>query len=153
MTTEERIKKQRELVETIGLHFDKQGLQPIAGRIMGLLMVMDKERFSFDEIIEELQISKSSASNALKNLEIRKKIEYITLPGERKRYFQLRRQDRFSLIHDFEEKMLRTIEMFDCIVSLKADKESSNAIFLNEMSELTRFILEQLHNFTPQANE
>ena len=70
MNSEERLKKQKELVEEIGRHFDKEGLQPIAGRIVGLLMVMDKEQFTFEEITEELQISKSSASTALKNLEI-----------------------------------------------------------------------------------
>ena len=91
MNSEERIRKQKELVEKIGRYFEKEGFQPIAGRIYGLLMVMDKEQFTFDEITEELQISKSSASIALRNLEIRDDIEYVTLTGDRKRYFQLQR--------------------------------------------------------------
>ena len=98
MNTEERIRKQKELVEEIGRHFDREGFQPITGRILALLMVMDKEQFTFDEIIEELQISKSSASNALKNLEIRGNIEYTTLPGDRKRYFHIKRQNSFQII-------------------------------------------------------
>lgn len=153
MITEERIKKQRELVEKIGMHFDKEGYQPIAGRVLGLLMVMDKERYTFDEIVEELQISKSSASTALKNLELRKSIEYITFPGDRKRYFQLRKQDRFTLIQDFEEKMKHMVEMFEYIISLKADKESSNAVFMTDMVALTQYLLEQLHNYTPNTKD
>jgi DNA-binding transcriptional regulator GbsR (MarR family) len=145
MNTEERIKKQRELIEKIGLYFDKEGFQPIAGRILGLLMVMDKEQFTFDEIVEELQISKSSASNALKNLEIREDIEYITQPGDRKRYFQIRKQDKYTLINGFEKKMRQSMDMFDCILSLKADKNSSNAVFLKEMKDTMEFVLTQLN--------
>jgi len=83
METDERIVQQRLLVEEVGRHFDKEGHQPIAGRILGLLLVMDKELFTFEEITEELNISKSSASIVLRNLEIRGSIEYITLPGDR----------------------------------------------------------------------
>lgn len=151
MNTEERIKKQRELIEKIGLYFDKEGFQPIAGRILGLLMVMDKEQFTFDEIVEELQISKSSASNALKNLEIREDIEYITQPGDRKRYFQVRKQDKFNLIKSFEKKMRHTMEMFDWIISLKADKNSSNAVFLKEMKDTMEFVLTQLNKLIEES--
>ena len=42
MNTQERIDKQKDLIEEIGMYFDKEGLQPIAGRILGLLIVMDK---------------------------------------------------------------------------------------------------------------
>jgi DNA-binding transcriptional regulator GbsR (MarR family) len=151
MNTEERIKKQRELIEKIGLYFDKEGFQPIAGRILGLLMVMDKEQFTFDEIVEELQISKSSASNALKNLEIREDIEYITQPGDRKRYFQVRKQDKFTLIKGFEKKMSQSMDMFDCILSLKADKNSSNAVFLKEMKDTMEFVLTQLNKLIEES--
>ncbi len=68
MTSEERLQKQKELIESLGRYYDKQGFQPIAGRLLGMLIVMDKEMFTFDEIVEELKISKSSASNAIKTL-------------------------------------------------------------------------------------
>jgi DNA-binding transcriptional regulator GbsR (MarR family) len=114
-------------------------------------MVMDKEQFTFDEIVEELQISKSSASNALKNLEIREDIEYITQPGDRKRYFQVRKQDKFTLIKGFEKKMSQSMDMFDCILSLKADKNSSNAVFLKEMKDTMEFVLTQLNKLIEES--
>ncbi len=147
MNTEERIKLQKEMVEKIGLHFDKEGFQPIAGRILGLLMVMDKEQYTFDEITEELQISKSSASNALRNLEIRGNVEYITHPGDRKRYFQIKKQNNFAIIEEFEKKMKNAIELFDDIITLKADKNSSNAEFLIELKDITTFILNKINDF------
>ena len=142
MNTEERIRKQKELIEEIGRYFDKEGFQPIAGRILGLLMVMDKEQFTFDEIIEELQISKSSASNALKNLEIRGNIEYVTLPGDRKRYFRIKKQDTLSLFEDMEKKIQGMNQLLEYIIELKADKNSGNSIFYKEIISVTKFALE-----------
>ena len=146
MTTEERIKLQKELVEKIGRHFDREGFQPIAGRILGMLMIMDKEQYTFDEITEELQISKASASNALRNLEIRGDIEYITLPGDRKRYFQLKRQNAFAIIEDVEKKMRAAKELFTEIVNLKADKNSNNARFLSDLIAMVDILLSRLED-------
>ncbi len=149
MNTEERIAKQKELIEEMGRYFDKEGFQPIAGRILGLLMVMDKEQFTFEEITEELQISKSSASNALRNLEIRESIEYVTLPGDRKRYFQLKRIEPIVIIETFEKKMLSMQQHFGYILELKADKNSRNAIFLNKLTVVIRDLL-NIMNATKQ---
>ena len=144
MNKNEREQKQRELIEEIGRYFDKEGFQPIAGRILGLLMVMDKEQFAFDEIAEELKISKSSASNVLKNLEIRGNIEYVTLPGDRKRYFRLKRYEGFKLIEEFKQKMEDTQKLFSYIIDLKTDKNSPNVQFLKEMGEMIGFLMEQI---------
>jgi len=133
----------------MGRYFDKEGFQPIAGRILSLLMVMDKEQFTFDEITEELQISKSSASNALRNLEIRGDIEYVTLPGDRKRYFQLKRTEPIIIIEDFEKKMLDMQKHFNYILELKADKNSKNAIFLNKLAGMVEELL-KIMNTTKQ---
>jgi DNA-binding transcriptional regulator GbsR (MarR family) len=144
MTTEERIKKQKELIEEIGRYFDKEGFQPIAGRVLGLLMVMDKEQYTFDEITEELQISKSSASNVLRNLEIRGDIEYVTLPGDRKRYFQLKTREAFNLLEGYRTKSLKAIKLFSYIIELKADKDSKNAIFMKQMMDMLNYLVENL---------
>ncbi len=144
MTSEERLKKQKELVEKIGRHFDKEGFQPIAGRILGLLMVMDKEQYTFDEIVEELKISKSSTSNALRNLEIRGLIEYITLPGDRKRYFRMKTQNSFDMLEEFKTKTTKIKNLFDTIVELKADKDSKNCQAYRLYIDMAEFILENL---------
>ena len=136
MDTEERINKQKALVEELGRYFDKEGLQPIAGRIQALLMVMDKERFTFEEIIEELNISKSSASVALRNLEIRGEVEYITLPGDRKRYFQIKKHNTSTLIDEFVKKTMLFKKLSQNIVDLKTDKNSENAKFMKDIIKM-----------------
>ena len=143
MTSEERIKRQKELVEAMGRVYDKEGFQPIAGRILGLLTIMDKEQFTFDEIVEELQISKSSASNALHMLEIRDIIEYVTKSGDRKRYFRMKKLDKFSLIDDHISKLKKTNDFLQNVLELKANKNSENSLFILDMVDILNFFLDK----------
>jgi len=145
MDSTEKIRKQKELVEELGRYFDKEGLQPIVGRILSLLMVMDKELYTFEEIVEELSISKSSASNALKNLEIRGDIEYLTLPGDRKRYFRYRRRNLLSVIEAFQQKIGEFKSIADHILKLKEDKNSANSMYLKQWLKMIEYFSDRLN--------
>jgi len=79
----------KELVEKLGVVVEKGGLQPAVGRVLASLMVCDPPYRTFDEIQKFLGISKSAVSNALNALMSKEMVDYITLPGDRKRYFQL----------------------------------------------------------------
>ena len=83
---ERRIK----LVEKIGVFLEKYGYQPIPARIIGLLLVTDKPYLTFEEIKNNLKVSKSAISIGLNLLLGTQQIDYITLPGDRKRYFKSR---------------------------------------------------------------
>ena len=143
MTSEERLQKQKELIESLGRYYDKQGFQPIAGRLLGMLIVMDKELFTFDEIVEELKISKSSASNAIKILELMHAIEYKTLPGDRKRYFKLKTQDKFALVDDHKIKLQITVDFLKKVIELKANKNTENSIFIDNMINMIDFFIDK----------
>ena len=144
MELDERLKKQKELVEEMGRFYDKQGLQPVAARILALLIVMDKEKYTFNEIVEELSISKSSASNALHNLEISKAVEYVTFSGDRKRYFQLRKLNKFALLDDMYEKLKSSKSLLEAVLNLKADKSSENSQFFRSIIEMIDYSLGEL---------
>lgn len=81
---------QKALIEKAGIIYEKEGLQPAASRILALLMVADNPELTFDEIREALNLSKSATSTAINLLITINRIEYITNPGERKRYFRLK---------------------------------------------------------------
>ena len=147
MEKTEKIVKQKELIETIGRYMEKQGYQPIAGRVLGLLMVMDKEEFTFDEIVAEMQISKSSVSAALKNLELRNAIEYVTYPNDRKRYFRISFSDVNLLIDEIEKKFNNYGNIIDQVLDLKEIKDSKNAIVLKNIAKGTRFFLSKIEAF------
>lgn len=82
--------KQKELIERFGVLMENHGSSPAEARITGLLIVCDVNELTFEEIYETLGISKSAASNAIKRLLDTNRIEYITKPGDRKRYFRTR---------------------------------------------------------------
>ena len=119
-------------------------MQPVSGRILALLMVMDKECFTFDEIIEELEISKSAASVALRMLQLRNNVEYITFLGDRKRYFRLKRVEPYHIFEETRRKMLRDIENIGKILALKANPDTPNSQFLKEIKQMMEFFIESL---------
>ena len=82
--------QQKELVEKLGVLHERSGLSPASARLVALLLVADNNELTFDEIREALQLSKSATSNALNMLLNSEKVEYITKPGDRKRYFRSR---------------------------------------------------------------
>lgn len=147
METSGRLESQKDLVEYIGRIHEKEGYQPVAARIVGLLMVMDKEEYTFDEIVEALSISKSSASVALRNLEIRGVIEYITHPGDRKRYFRFVSLNLDRLIHEIHAKLQRDISIIEQIIALKENPDSRNALLLKSISRGMTFFMNKMEEF------
>jgi len=128
-------------------------MQPVVGRIMGLLMVMDKEHFTFEEIVEELNISKSSASVGLKLLQMNNMVEYITLPGDRKRYFRIRCYEPDGLINDIRQRLVDKRTLFTKIVDLKTDVNSKNALFFKNMIEIIDHFINAYDRYRSQTND
>jgi DNA-binding transcriptional regulator GbsR (MarR family) len=147
MKEKERIEKQWELVEYLGRRNEKEGYQPVAGRILALLMVMDDEEFTFEEIVTKLRISKSSASIALKNLEIRGVIEYITYPGDRKRYFRFVSKDLDTFFEELKKEVSKQVEVFDLIVSLKKDSNTRIANLFRMFSREMKLFIKKMDDF------
>lgn len=69
---------------------ERSGSAPAEARILALLAVCDITELTFEEIYQTLLISKGAASNGINRLLGHGRIEYITKPGDRKRYFRLR---------------------------------------------------------------
>lgn len=153
MEESERIKKQRELIERIGRNNERDGFQPVTARILGLLMVMDKEEYTFDKIVDEMQISKSSASNALRNLELRGVIEYVTYPGDRKRYFRFVSGDINEIIAEIEKRMQQKLHIMQQIIELKKNPNSRNAKFLKNVLEGINFFIENLEKLKTEYKD
>ncbi len=80
-----------ELIETLGVHFEKhQNLPPLASRILAyLIMDNSEEGITFEEFVNELQASKSSVSTSLNVLLKNENIYYYTKKGDRKKYFKV----------------------------------------------------------------
>lgn len=144
MSTVKITEAQLQLVEKLGLVFEGPGLQPAAARVAALLVVLDTLELTFDDIREILNLSKSATSNAINLLLNVHRIEYITKPGDRKRYFRsnLARwknvmKEKFL---DLEKTNLVLKEVVD--QRTPATKEFNQS--LEEMVSLMRFMNQQI---------
>ena len=83
-------REKEELIEMFGVHFETMlHLPPLASRILGVLIVDScKEGMTFEDLVERMSASKSSVSTSLNLLLKIGKINYYTLPGDRKKYFR-----------------------------------------------------------------
>lgn len=91
MQQEERssLEFKKKKVEEIGVAFDKTHLPPMIGRVLGFLILADPPYQTFYAIQEFLGASKSSISHALNMMMTKGIVEYVTFPGDRKRYFKI----------------------------------------------------------------
>jgi DNA-binding transcriptional regulator GbsR (MarR family) len=123
--SEEQLKQE---TENIGIVFDKLGFPPIAGRIMAFLMLSEPPHKSFDEIVAQVQASKSSVSTTLKFLDQQGMIDYKTYPGDRRRYFRVAPEKWYNLVN-VTDKIRGLIEMFNHVLELRGkDEEMTDSL-------------------------
>jgi DNA-binding transcriptional regulator GbsR (MarR family) len=103
--------RQKELIEKVGVTYEKSGLPPAVSRVLGLLLISDRTELTFDEIRDTLNLSKSATSNAINVLLTHSRIEYITYSGDRKRYFR-------SKVRDWQDGFNRTLETMEVFQNL-----------------------------------
>lgn len=142
-TTESQYVK--ELVEQIGVVVEKAGFQPAVGRVLACLLVSDPPYKTFDEIQRYLGISKSAVSNALNGLMSRDMVDYITMHGDRKRYFRLASLGMISQmkkrigLHSAMPQLLRAI------VKARSNKYPEFNKTLLEASEFLSFMEKEIN--------
>lgn len=112
--------KQRDLIERIGVLHDRIGFPPATSRVLGLLLVTREPELTFDQIRETLGLSKSSTSSALNLLLQVGSIEYLTRPGDRKRYFRKSYREweasllgRLEVLFSLRELLREVLELRD----------------------------------------
>ena len=109
-----------ELVEKIGVVYERAGHTPMAGRIVGVLFLSEPPYRSFDELVKELSASKSAISNGLNLLSSMGLVEYETFSGDRKRYFKLNLQALETIFR----KELENISNFSLLLKKVRDVRS-----------------------------
>jgi DNA-binding transcriptional regulator GbsR (MarR family) len=73
-------------IETMGLHFEDEGIPRIGGRMIGLLMLADRP-LSLGQIAELLKVSPASVSTNARLFHTRALVEEISIPGDRRHYY------------------------------------------------------------------
>ncbi len=131
-------------IEDNGLLFERLGVTRMSGRILGYLMVTDKEKVSFSEMTEALQASKSSISTNLKMLLQIGFVKPLTIPGERKTYYMLSPEMDWKAYFSERLEMIGIMNnMFKKGLTLRSSTKDNAAQWLREASEFYDFIIEE----------
>lgn len=97
--------QKNQLIEKLGVKIEKfNKLAPVAARIFATLILSEKKGITFEELVQDLNASKSSISTNLEHLQSLNKISYITHPGDRKRYFIIHPNLMLNIIDEMIEK-------------------------------------------------
>jgi len=129
--------KQIELIEHFGVVQEKMGLAPATSRVNALLTISDKTELTFDEIREALQLSKSSASNAINNLLSLDRIGYKTKLGDRKRYFYSR-LDHWRA--SFRKDILGLNDYTSSLSKILENRTKDTEVYNDKLEELVNFM-------------
>lgn len=129
--------QQKELIERLGVEMERSGLSPAQSRILSLLIISEQTELTFDEIYITLKISKSAASNAINSLLTMERMDYITKPGDRKRYFRSRIGE---LENDFERKMTKILEVSRLYKEVLAMRPKTTKEFNTKLHSAINFL-------------
>ncbi|WP_084962881.1 GbsR/MarR family transcriptional regulator [Thermoactinospora rubra] len=78
-----------EWVERVAMYLARDGVPPIAGRVLGWLMVCDPPEQSAGQISEDIGASRASLTSSLRLLSGMGFLTWRTKPGERTIYYRL----------------------------------------------------------------
>ncbi|MBK5192257.1 MAG: transcriptional regulator [Flavobacteriaceae bacterium] len=126
MNDEEMNIQKKELVEKLGVNFEKLNkLAPVAARIFATLILTEKKGITFDELVEDLNASKSTISTHLEHLQSLNKISYVTRPGDRKRYFIIHPNLILNIIEEMIEKWNNEKSIHQDIINYKEKRRQN----------------------------
>jgi DNA-binding transcriptional regulator GbsR (MarR family) len=134
-------KEREEIIEILGIHFESlYKISPLAGRILGLLIVDGcKSGLSFENIVEKLAASKSSISTNINLLLKMEKVYYFTIAGDRKKYF------KSAPLSDRLSNYLKIIEAETFVINKMYNYREKTASCAEEDLSLENMISYKIH--------
>ena len=137
----------RQFIEDTGDVMDEHGFPPMAGRVVGALLICTPPHRSLDELAEELQASKGSISMATQLLLRLDIIERISLPGERRHHYQVRPDAWSTVFLQREEHLSRHCRVAERGMALLEGQPLDAKRRLLEMLVFFDFVAEETPGF------
>lgn len=116
----------------------------MAGRIFGWLLISNPPHQSMDQLVEVLQASKGSVSTMTRLLIQVSLIERLSLPGQRRDYFQIRPHAWSQMIKQRLVQITAFREMADKGLKLLEDEPPNLRQRLEEMRDIHAFFEREL---------
>lgn len=114
--------REEKLIEKLGVHIEsREQLAPLAARIFASLVLKGRKGETFENLVEELNASKSTIFTHLTNLQASHRITYYTKPGDRKKYFIISPNAMLNSMDEMIENWNRERELHLEIAAYKTD--------------------------------
>lgn len=123
-------------IERMGLNFSDEGVPRIAGRLFALLLLSTSPR-SLDDLARSLDVSKASISTNARLLQQWGAIDRVSLPGDRRDYYQIAEDGITRLLQIQIDRLRRMQETIE---------EARNEIDLQD-AEIVRSRLDRIRTF------
>ena len=124
-------------IETLGLISQSEGLPPIAGRILGYLVLADGA-CSLTEIAEALHVSKASVSTNVRLLEMRGTAVREARRGSRQDHWRAQTRPHRAMLENLAVRFRRNAERIDDIADSFPPDRRTNRDKVAEFSEFYR---------------
>lgn len=118
-------KEKKELVEELGVQLENDKLAPVAARIFATLILAGKQGITFDQLVLDLNASKSTVSTNLEHLQATNRAMYFTKPGDRKRYFVINEDLKSNLIDEMVSKWEADRKIHEKVLEFKKKHNES----------------------------
>lgn len=126
-------------MEEVGLMFEAVGLPRMAGRIFGWLLVANPQQQSMSDLVEVLQASKGSISTMTRLLIQISLIERVSLPGQRRDYFQIKPHAWSQMTNQRMTQIAAFRQLAEKGLDLLADQPFPRRRHLQEMRDFHAF--------------
>lgn len=136
-------------IEEVGLMFEVGGLPRMAGRVFGCLLISNPPQQSHGELAEVLQASKGSISTMTRLLIQLSLIERVSLPGDRRDYFQIKPKAWKHLTEQHLAQVVAFRQLADRGLDLLQGSAPHLRIRLQELRDIHAFLEREL----PRLNQ
>jgi len=134
----------RQYLEDAGDMMEAHGLPHTAGRVVGALLVCVPPERTLNELAEDLQASKGSISMSTQMLIRLGLIERISLPGERRRHYRMKRDVWKDFFSDRTDHLLGHVQLTSRGLVLLEDESIEMKQRLLEFQAYIDFVREEL---------
>lgn len=122
--------------------FQEDNYPPVAGKILGLFYVSEQKYFSFEELQNQLEISKSAVSKALKMLLNIGEINFVTFEdNKRKRYFYLDVQGNIDRIQSLITSYIMQTKLLEETLALREETNPELNNFIKNSIKFNREVI------------
>ncbi|MEZ4592484.1 MAG: MarR family transcriptional regulator [Chloroflexota bacterium] len=135
-------------VEEFGLFFEQFGLARTAGRMLGWLLVCDPPHQTMDELVDVLQVSKSSISTTSRMLIQSGLVSKVSFPGERKDFYRVSDDAWVQAWLSRNHQTIAMRQLADRGLALLPEAELERRSRLQTMRDLYKFLEEELPKLT-----